>query len=116
VGGRSIFRCSWETSLPEAVFPRASTGNNGKRGRREQPPQATGGGKIGNECPISEWSPSDGSTTWRPWRLRANLGTSRARQGQGTCCCSLQLRNTSSATTVRARELPRRVERRGGEK
>jgi hypothetical protein len=93
VGGRSIFRCSWETSLPTAVFPRASTGNNGKRGRREQPPQATGGGKIGNECPISEWSPSDGSTTWRPWRLRANLGASRARQGQGTAAaaCSYEI-------------------------
>jgi len=100
------------------VLPRANTGNNGKRGRKEQPPQATGGGKIGNECPISEWSLSDGST-WRPWRLWAlpsshmyvehfqgYLGKGKGVQPRPAVT---KIHSTSSAaTTVRARELPRR--------
>lgn len=41
------------------------TGNNGNEDEGRQPPQATAGGKIGNDCPISEWSSSDGSTGGR---------------------------------------------------
>jgi hypothetical protein len=65
VGGRSIFRCSWQLASCGGASACQVRVIMGKRGRREEPPQATGRGKIGNDRPISEWSPSDGSTGGR---------------------------------------------------